>query len=101
MDGEGRAYSLNNRGRSKAPIVRIRYTWTMFGIRVLIYLLGIGLVIWILFRLAKGPRIGKKPARLADDMVRCARCGMFVPRQEALKDNERHYCCSQHRDEDR
>ncbi|HHJ16431.1 MAG TPA: hypothetical protein ENJ80_07010 [Gammaproteobacteria bacterium] len=72
----------------------------MFGIRVLIYLVGIGLVIWILIRLAKGPRIGEKPVKQVDDMVRCARCGMFVPRDEAIKDNERYYCCSQHRDED-
>ena len=73
----------------------------MFGIRVLIYLLGIGLVIWILFRLAKGPRSGEKPAKKVDDMVRCVRCGMFVPRHEAIEDDGRYYCCSQHRDEDR
>ncbi|MFQ5643883.1 MAG: PP0621 family protein [Thiogranum sp.] len=73
----------------------------MFGIRVLIYLLGIGLVIWILMRLAKGPRIEKKTARQVDDMVRCARCGTFTPRNEAVREGDRYYCCSQHRDEDR
>ncbi len=73
----------------------------MFGIRVLIYLLGIGLVVWILFRLAKAPRVEKKPAKKVDEMVRCARCGMFVPRHEAISEGDRYYCCSQHRDEDR
>jgi len=73
----------------------------MFGIRVLIYLIGIGLVIWILMRLAKGPRVEKKPTRKVDDMVRCARCGTFVPRSESIREEDRYYCCSQHRDEDR
>jgi uncharacterized protein len=73
----------------------------MFGIRVLIYLLGIGLVVWILIRLAKGPRVEEKPAKKVNDMVRCARCGTFVPRDEAIGEEDRYYCCNQHRDEDR
>jgi len=73
----------------------------MFGIRVLIYLLGIGLLVWILIRLAKTPRVEKKPSKQVDDMVRCARCGTFVPRHEAINEEDRYYCCSQHRDEDR
>ena len=73
----------------------------MFGIRVLIYLLGIALVVWILLRLAKGPRIENKPGKKVDDMVRCARCSTYVPRNEALQEGDKYYCCSQHRDEDR
>ena len=73
----------------------------MFGIRVLIYLLGIGLLVWILIRLAKAPRVEKKPTKQVDDMVRCAHCGTFVPRHEAISEEDRYYCCSQHRDEDR
>ncbi len=72
----------------------------MFGIRVLIYLLGIGLVIWILFRLARSPRAGKESTKKVGDMVRCSLCGTYVPRAEAIQDGERHYCCSRHRDED-
>lgn len=79
----------------------IRYTRPMFGIRVLVMLLGIALVVWILFRLAKGPRIQSRPRKQVDDMVRCSHCGVFVPRTEAIDDGERHYCCSQHRDKDR
>ena len=72
----------------------------MFGIRVLIYLLGIGLVIWILFRLAKKPRIEKRPDKQVDEMVRCAHCGAYTPRPNAIKEGERYYCCARHRDED-
>ena len=72
----------------------------MFGIRVLIYLLGIALVVWILFRLAKSPRVEKKPGKKVGDMVACARCGTFVPRNEAIHANDKFYCSQQHRDED-
>lgn len=73
----------------------------MFGIRVLIFLLGIALVVWILFRLARSPSIEKHGKKQVDDMVRCARCGTFVPRSEAIHEGDRDYCSAQHRDEDR
>jgi uncharacterized protein len=73
----------------------------MFGIRVLIYLLGIALVIWILIRLAKTPRMDKKSAKKAGDMVRCRHCGVYIPRHEAIPDSDQYYCCKQHRDEHR
>lgn len=73
----------------------------MFGIRVLIFLLGIALVVWILFRLARSPSNSKPRKKQVDDMVRCARCGTFVPRNEAIHEGDRDYCSTQHRDEDR
>jgi uncharacterized protein len=73
----------------------------MFGIRVLIYLLGIALVFWILFRLARGPKVESKPARKVGDMVQCAHCGTFVPRGESVQNGDKYYCSPAHRDEDR
>ena len=77
------------------------YTSRMFGIRVLIILLGIGLVAWILIRLAKGPALAKKPQKKVGDMVRCSHCGVYVPRGEAVQDGDRYFCCREHRDTDR
>jgi uncharacterized protein len=73
----------------------------MFGIRVLIYLLGIALVIWILMRLAKKPRAKEKSVGKVGDMVRCTHCGVYIPRHEAIQDSDRYYCCTRHLDEDR
>ena len=74
----------------------------MFGLRVLLYLVGIGLVVWLLVRLARGPsRPGTKRSRAVDNMVRCARCGTFVPRNEAVCEGERCYCSTEHRNLDR
>jgi uncharacterized protein len=77
------------------------YTNLMFGIRVLLFLLGIGLVVWILIRLAKGPALAKKPQKKVGDMVPCSHCGVYVPRGEALQDGDRYFCCREHRDADR
>ena len=77
------------------------YTRLMFGIRVLIFLLGIGLVVWILIQLAKGPALAKKPHKTVGDMVPCSHCGVYVPRGEALQDGDRYFCCREHRDTDR
>ena len=72
----------------------------MFGIRVLIFLLGIGLVVWILIRLAKGPALAKKPQKKVGDMVACSQCGVDVPRSEAIQEGDRYCGCREHRDAD-
>ena len=77
------------------------YTRHMFGIRVLIIILGIALVIWILIRLARGDKVEHKPTKKVGDMVQCAHCGTFVPRNEAIRSGEKFYCSREHRDEDR
>ncbi|MDT8387674.1 MAG: PP0621 family protein [Thiogranum sp.] len=69
--------------------------------RVLVFILGIALVVWILIRLAKGSSIAKKPDKQVDDMVRCEHCGVYTPRQQALQKGERYYCSDKHRDQDR
>ncbi len=73
----------------------------MFGIRILIYLLGIALVVWILYRLARKPDQQNTPVKHAGDMVQCAYCGTFVPKNEAVQANGRNYCSKQHQENDR
>jgi len=73
----------------------------MFGIRTLLYLAGIGLVIWILLRLSRTQRVGEKPLKQVGNMVRCAHCGTHVPENEALHAGGKAYCCREHLDRDR
>jgi uncharacterized protein len=70
----------------------------MFGLRVLILLLGIGLVVWILIRLAKGSKLANRPQKKVGDMVRCSHCGVYVPRSEAVQKGDRYFCSREHRD---
>ncbi len=74
----------------------------MFGIRVLLFLVGIVLVAVILKRLA----IGSRPAvtRRQDPvrkMVQCHHCGLYLPEQDAIQDSGRYYCAREHLREDR
>ena len=67
-------------------------------------LLILALAVWLAYRVIKyywgRP---KPPAPPADstvtstpDMVRCAQCGLHVPKLEAVRDGEQFYCGTQH-----
>jgi len=57
------------------------------------------LVVW----LVKGMRRGNKQeqdvpeARVGEDMVRCAQCGVHLPRGESLVTQGQYYCSAEHR----
>lgn len=70
----------------------------------LIRLIIIGLIIWLLYRafqrmLNKPQQQGpdKRPS-ISHDMVKCAHCGIHIPRDEALEKDGRYYCSPEHRD---
>ncbi|MDP1614152.1 MAG: PP0621 family protein [Sulfuritalea sp.] len=44
-------------------------------------------------RRSKPPPAAPKP----ESMAQCAHCGVHFPRTEALSENERDYCCEDHR----
>ena len=67
--------------------------------RILFFVL-LALAIYLLWRLVqKKQRPSRdddsKPLRLA--MVSCATCGLHIPRDEALLQDERYFCCEEHR----
>jgi len=35
---------------------------------------------------------------VAQDMVRCAQCGIYIPKAESLQADEHFFCCAAHRD---
>ena len=39
-----------------------------------------------------------EPAARPDDFVRCAVCGLHIPKAQALSVQEAYYCCAEHRD---
>ncbi|MFZ1853182.1 MAG: PP0621 family protein [Nitrosomonas sp.] len=68
--------------------------------KILVLIIIAGLIFWM-FRI----NLNKKyePAdssRPFEDMVSCAHCGIHVPKNESLSDqNNQHFCCIQHREE--
>lgn len=70
----------------------------------LIRLIIIGLIIWFLYRafqrMLEKPRSTETPKRplTSQDMVKCAHCGIHIPRDEALERDGKSYCSPEHRD---
>jgi uncharacterized protein len=70
----------------------------------LIRLVVIGLIIWLLYRMFQ--RMLNKPETTQNEsqerpsrrMVKCAHCGIHIPQDEALEQDEHYYCSPEHRD---
>jgi uncharacterized protein len=73
----------------------------MIGLRTLVFIVGIALVVWILLRLSKARSVASRPGKQVSNMVRCARCGTYIPFDEAVPSRGKYYCSKAHRDEDR
>ncbi len=63
-------------------------------------LLLLGLAVWLLVLLVRYYRrsLGapKSAAPPQEDMVRCAACGVYLPRSASILRHGAHYCCEQH-----
>lgn len=68
----------------------------------LLVLLLIGLFIYGLIRnFQRRNRPDTPPAArfpATEDMVRCAQCGIHLPRSESLLSQQQTFCCAEHRD---
>lgn len=68
-------------------------------VRFLLIVVAVWLAIMIARQLLRSSkRTSAPPRQLPErDMVRCAECGLHVPRNEALDDDGRFYCSERHR----
>lgn len=69
---------------------------------MLIKLILLALAAWVVYRILKsyGRSIeqGKTPPAVAgEDMVRCAHCGVHLPRSEAIFSKDEYFCTNEHR----
>jgi len=67
--------------------------------RILFFVL-LALAIYLLWHLMRKKSLAardEKPKPLRLPMVSCATCGLHVPRDEALVQDERYFCCEEHR----
>ncbi len=66
--------------------------------KILVLVLGLLLAYWILKSYKrKVQRRSGEPAAGAEDMVRCAQCGVHLPRSESLTTGQASYCSVDHR----
>lgn len=61
----------------------------------ILLLLAIGFALWILLRgffRSQVKDASAPPPRPAEDMVACARCGVNMPRSEAVREGDKYTC---------
>jgi len=66
----------------------------------LLFLLAIVAVVYLLFRSYR-KHVSAQERIDAEDMVRCAHCGVHLPRGESVRAEGRDYCSAEHRDAQR
>lgn len=66
----------------------------------LILLVAIVGLIYLLVRMYLKSGRSEHETDAAEDMVRCAGCGLHLPKSESLESGGRYYCCAKHRDAD-
>lgn len=66
-------------------------------------LIVVGVLLWrrAMRRDLPPPRTGEEPARAEEAMVQCRVCGVYLPQHESLQEGAFHYCCEEHREQDR
>jgi uncharacterized protein len=74
---------------------------SMYIIRFLVVVLAVWAAILILRQLLRSSRRQEVKRIPGNDMVRCARCGLHIPTEEAVRDGEHYYCSERHRLADR
>jgi uncharacterized protein len=72
------------------------------GFRFILLALAVIAVVLIVRHLFRQRTAARPPrARSGEQMVKCAWCGVHVPRSEALGSGERFFCSSDHREASR
>lgn len=67
--------------------------------KIILLVLGLLLVYWILkgYRRRVDKRDAPPQTNAGEDMVRCAHCGVHLPRSEGIASQGRFYCSAEHR----
>lgn len=65
----------------------------------LLFLLAVVAVIYLLIRsYRRSPPASPRSAAPGEDMVRCAQCGIHLPRSEAIQADGEFFCSQAHRE---
>ena len=63
----------------------------------LFFFIAIAFVIYLLVKAFRKHTPPQHPAA-TEDMVRCAQCGVHLPKSESVRAQDRDFCCAAHRD---
>jgi uncharacterized protein len=63
----------------------------------LFLLIAIAVVVYLLIKSYRR-NVPKQDNPVAEDMVRCAHCGVHLPKSESILAGGNFFCCAEHRD---
>ena len=63
----------------------------------LLFVLAIVAAVYLLFRSYR-KNLSSKDRAVTEDMVRCAQCGVHLPRSESVRAEGKDFCSADHRD---
>jgi len=63
----------------------------------LLMLVAIGAAVYWLLR-SYGKEVSRQDRPVVEDMVRCAHCGVHIPRSESIASGKNFFCSTGHRD---
>jgi uncharacterized protein len=64
--------------------------------KIILLVLGVWLVVVLLRQYRRGVDASRKARSVPEDMVRCAVCGVHLPKTESLLKKGSYYCCEEH-----
>jgi uncharacterized protein len=65
----------------------------------LLFLLAVIAVVYLLLKRYSKPSSRQDTPASGEDMVRCAQCGVHLPKSESILSGGNYYCCDAHRRE--
>ncbi|MCQ4317114.1 hypothetical protein EA797_03620 [Stutzerimonas zhaodongensis] len=68
--------------------------------RLLFWIILIAAAFWLWRRLTSKPKTTGEPPLTTVTTVRCAECGVHLPREQALQSHDRWYCSQAHLEQD-
>lgn len=63
----------------------------------LLFLAAIVIVVYLLIKSFRGRMVKSAPPAGVEDMVRCAHCGVHLPKSESFLADGKYYCSDAHR----
>jgi uncharacterized protein len=63
----------------------------------LFLLMGIAVVVYLLIKSYRKNPPPQQDNQAAEDMVRCAHCGVHLPKSESILAGGNFFCCAEHR----
>lgn len=64
----------------------------------LLLIIAIVVVVYLLFRSFRKQALQQDKTIAAEDMVRCAHCGLHLPKGESVQADGQFFCSAEHRD---